>query len=343
MIVTDIIDPEELTAFVRELDPAEFGFSLDAYLPNQYRETTEYAYTQIDQSRQDAAQYRPFDVPAAIGKRPGFARKRGEIPPMSKKLLLGEEQTLKLAELRGQDGLLAGQAFDDAAFLVESVQSRLELARGQALSTGQVTFVNDRGLAGMVLNYGSITALSAPANLWSSVTLGKPLTNMRTWVAEYRAANGGRPPAICLTSDAVISAAMLSDELRAFAGVGATIPSILTPEQVNNIFRVHGLPPMVSYEVLVQVAGSVQRVIPENKVILLPPASTANFGETTFGITAEALELVGSGYLTVPTAPGLAGVTLKTYDPVHTWTKVSALAVPVIKDTAKIATATVLA
>ena len=97
----DIIDPVELTAFVRELDPDAYGFTLNRWLPDVTHEDVEYAFTRMTERREDVAPYRAFDVEAAIGSRPGYTRVRGEIPPLSKKLPLGEEQRLRLDSFRG--------------------------------------------------------------------------------------------------------------------------------------------------------------------------------------------------------------------------------------------------
>jgi hypothetical protein len=47
-------------------------------------------------------------------------------------------------------------------------------------------------------------------------------------------------------------------------------------------------------------------------------------------VTAEALELQAEGKIVSRQAPGIVAVVEKTFDPVATWTKVAALALPVM-------------
>ena len=72
--------------------------------------------------------------------------------------------------------------------------------------------------------------------------------------------------------------------------------------------------------------------------------SRTSLGETVWGITAEALELAGldNPELTYQPLPGLVGAVMKTFDPVHTWTKVGGVVMPVIYDPRKLLVADVI-
>lgn len=342
-LVLDIVEPMELQGFIRELDPAVYGFTLQQYLPNTTDLVTKFAFDRSDAERQRMASFRGYDVEAEIGSRPGFARVEGEILPISKKLLLGEEQNLKLAELQGQNGQLANQVFNDAELLTESVLARIEFARGEALFKAEVSFANDRGFRTAKVDYGPVTALTAPAVLWTTHATATPIADLMVMVEDYMAANGGQRPAIVLTSSKVVSNFLLCQEVKNYMAVGGLVPSLVTQEQGNRILSALGIPPLVAYDTEVNVGGANQRVTPANDLALLPAPNAARFGQTQFGVTAEALKLVSKGAQEVATAPGLTGVVMETEDPVGTWTKVSGLVLPVIKDSKKIGTATVVA
>lgn len=354
MLVTDIIDPMELQAFVREIDPRAYGFTLQDQLPHRERNQVEFAFRRFDRTRAEEASYRPFDVESPIGSRKGFARVTGEIPPLSKKQTLGEELTIKLAEMRGGAGQgsteIVDQIFDDAADLTESILARLERAKGEALSTGKVTFTNDRGLVDAEIDFTvggafPLTALSGPSALWSVHASATPIADMIGWVKEWRDANQGRNPAYFQMSLEALQNAVQADEVKNYLAVpGGITPPIVTEANLQQINLSLGLPPIRTYDTETNVPGvGDTRVIPAEKVLLLPAASERDFGETTFGPTAEALELVGAGFGTVETAPGLTGVVMKTFDPVSTWTKVAGLAIPVIKNPSAIGETDVLA
>lgn len=344
MLVFDIVNPVELASFVRELDPAAYGFTLRQFLPDQTREDVEYAFNRFTTVRRDVASYRAFDAEAGIAARPGFERVRGQIPPISQKMLLGEEQRLRLQALRGYDAGLADQVFDDAAFLTEDVLGRIEFARGEALFNGEVTFANDGGFGTDIkADYGPVTALTAPGTLWSTHSTATPVADLIVMIADYKAANGGRSPGVILTSTSVINHVLQCSEVKNILAVGGIAPPIVTLEQLNRILGSHNIPPMVAYDTEVSVDGSSTRVTPLTKLAMLPAPNVASFGETTFGLTAESMELIDAGYMQLSTAPGLVAVNSKTFDPVSVWTKVAGIVVPVVKDTAKIGTATVIA
>lgn len=345
MLDFDLFDPAEMTGFVRELRFDEF--SLDRWFPNQFRQSIDYSYSRADKRREEMGSFRGFDVPAPIGDRPGVDKVRGNIPPLSKKLVLTEWERLNLEMQNGSTvaaSLLRELAYDDAMLITESLLARLEYARGTVLQTGTVTYVTDTGFTGIVTDYGTVTTATA-SPLWTDHDNATPFTDLRTWTAAYVTRNKGRRPGVFLTSEARQSDMLLCAEFRAYAAVGATIPSILTPTQVNTILAAHGIPPVETYDAQVNVPGSGDtRVIAENVGLLLPPTSdAARFGETTHGVTAEALELVGKGFLSMPTAPGFVGVGNTEFDPVTKWTKVAGLALPVCKDVDLITVATLAA
>lgn len=344
-LVTDIIDPAELVGFIRELDPAAYGFTLNQYLPDEDRLVTQYAFNRTDRVRQPVAGYRAFDTESSIASRPGFARVSGEIPPISQKMQLGEELRLRLEQLRSSDfSEIEDQIFDDAGLLAEAVLARIELARGEALFKAEVTFNVDAGyLTTMKADYGAPTTITAPGVLWSTVATATPIKDLGIMVTEYMTANGGRRPARVLTSTKVLSLILQTTEVRTLLSVGGAIPSIITNAQLDQLLASLNLPPIVTYDTMVNVAGSSTRVTPLNDIALLPEANAARFGETTFGVTADSLELANSGFLEVATAPGLVGMIDKIMDPVSTWTKVGALALPVIKDPKLVASVTVSA
>lgn len=344
-LVTDIVNPAELVGFVRELDPATYGFTLNQYLPDQNRLVTQYAFSRSDRTRQPIAGYRAFDTESSIASRPGFARVSGEIPPISQKMPIGEELRLRLEQLRSSDfSELEGQIFNDAELLTEAVLARIELARGEALFKGEVTFNVDAGyLSTLKADYGAITTITAPGVLWSTIATATPIKDIGIMITDYMAANGGRPPDVILTSKKVRALILQTTEVRTLVSIGGSLPSIVTNDQLSLLMDSLDFPPIRTYDTSVNVNGSTTRVTPLNDVVLLPAPNVNRFGETTFGVTADSLELVDSEFLSIGTAPGLVGLVDKVMDPVSRWTKVGGLALPVIKDPKLIGSVTVAA
>lgn len=347
--VMDIIDPIELTGFVRELVDAAYegDGTLARYLPNQFRNALEYTFNTATRDRPEVGRYRAFDAESGLGSRPGFSKVSGSIPPLSEKMLLSEADrvrlNLALASNDTKSQYLRDLVFDDTRRLVTRILARVEYARGVALSTATITFTSEEQLLTSInYNDGVSSILTNTASpLWTTPASATPIADMRDWLQDYADANYDDVPVVGLCSRATINNAMATDEVKAFFTMQGTAPSLITGAQFTQLLSVYGIPPLVEYRTQVTVAGATTRVLPVNKIVWLPAADVDGFGETMFGIGSEALDLVEMAGLPVDTAPGLTGRTWKTIDPPQTWTRVGGLVLPVIKDPKRIMVSTV--
>lgn len=339
MLVYDLVDQQELVEFVRQVPLPEF--SLVRWLPNRDIRDLEYRFLKGNLLDQDVAPYRAFDTEAAIGKRPGVSRVSGELPPLSKKMRLGEEARLRLEQLNtGSAAGLADQIFDDAANLVRAVQARLELARGNALYDGKVT-IAENGLVATIDFGMSGSHKVAPGILWSTVATATVLADLLTWRALYITDNGVAPGAI-VTSNRVLGYMLRNAEVRTLASSVAGTPAVVSQETLRQVLAIHGLPPVETYDTVVRVDGVATRPIPDDRLLMLPAAGGPPLGNTFSGITAEALELRQAGQMVAGAEAGIVAVVDKTFDPVATWTKAAAIAVPVVANPDLVISADVL-
>ncbi|WP_432033729.1 major capsid protein [Streptomyces antibioticus] len=141
-----------------------------------------------------------------------------------------------------------------------------------------------------------------------------------------------RPACSRLTRRATLAA---NDAYRAayYGSVnGSTTPTaVLAPNEVEVVRARYNLPPITVYDVQISVDDAYQRVIPEDRWILLPP-NPESWAETQYGITAESLVL-SSGTkpaITREDAPGIVITADYQDDPVQVWTKGAAVAMPVM-------------
>ena len=333
MLIYDLADPVELQGFARGLqDELENNtFVLRQFLPNDNIDDIEYRVNRGSLNDADAAKVRTWDAESPIGKRQGFERIMGELPPISKKIPLGEEARLRRRSLErnGDVREIVNAIFDDAGQMVRAVVARLELMRGEALYRGRID-INENGV-NQPIDFGrdaSHEVTLAGGAMWSAPATATPITDMQAWVQTYIDTNGV-PPALALTSNAVINNLLLNDQVRTFAAANGITPAVLTPQALRQVFAAYNLPPFVAYDVTVRVDGVATRVIPSDRVILLPPAGEP-LGATLLGTTVESLELVGARQLAADQAPGLTVVVEKTFDPVITWTKAVAIGLPVL-------------
>jgi len=344
----DLIEPGVLTGFVREL-PVPANYILNRFLPDQNIRDIEAAFTTAF-TRNRAAMFRAFDAETPIGERDNFQRSRVALPPLSQKMLVGEEERLKLEMLRsGGDNTdsLIQALYNDARINTEAILARMELARGQVLTTGKFSFAGENGLKGIEANFGVDTVGATPgshlptaATAWTDHDNSDPLDELRSWSDTYTD-DSGETPAYFLTSRQAIGHLLRNAAVRSrYANLGGT-PSIITRSQLAAILDSEDLPQLVQYDSQVYVAGTATRIIAANKGIMLP-ATASSLGSTFWGVTAEALELAGlnNPQLTFAQAPGLVGMVTKDGDPVRTWTKVAAIGMPVIADANKLLAAT---
>jgi hypothetical protein len=123
-------------------------------------------------------------------------------------------------------------------------------------------------------------------------------------------------------------------EFRTLNASLAGTPGLITRDQLGNILSGYALPRLeFVYDSLVDVDGVSTAVIPDDRVIFLPP-NVADLGQTAWGVSATSLELVNSNAvdLSFEDAPGIVGVVVKEGPPFRQFTFVDAVAMPVLNN-----------
>jgi hypothetical protein len=132
---------------------------------------------------------------------------------------------------------------------------------------------------------------------------------------------------------AILSNLLNNTTLRTATGSLLGNNLLLTRPQLDQVLDSRMLPPIgLVYDSSVDVDGVSTRVLPANKVIFYPPAGQ-ELGYTAWGVTATALELVGSNKseMSFEQAPGIVGVVEKAGPPYRQYTFVDAVGMPVIE------------
>lgn len=328
--VFDLVDPALLTQYVREYDNEvlQNQMVLEQWLPNFLNDELEWRATKGAFQDVDVAEYRAFDTQPKMTGRQGFSRIRGELAPVSRQIPLGEEEMLRLRAIRetGQDNALINQIFDDSERMVRSVQMRIELARAQVLYTGKFTLA-ENGLF-MEADFGmSGTHKPIAGTSWANPA-ANILGDLMAWTQLYVDDNGVEPGTI-LMSRQVLGYFYTNTSMQNAAGFAGTVPTRLNNEMIDQILAANGLPPVTLHDVQARVDGVRTRLIPADKVLLLPPPGQA-IGATHYGITAEAIKLASKGMIAQSDMPGVVAVVLENDNPVQTFTLGTAIAVPVM-------------
>jgi hypothetical protein len=326
-LVTDLVNLADLTAVVRRLELPQF--TLRRFLPDVTRESIRYRIVQNKRRSNAVAPFRAFDAESPIGARPGAETREGRLPPISEKLPLTEGEQLELDALyRNVDTALVDQIYDDAAVEGLRVGGRLEVARGEVLSTGFLT-IAENGLNLDQIDYGIPAAHRVVASASFAVPSTDIVGQLLAWQAQYVETNGFAP-GLTLTTTPVLNNMLRNEGFRNLAATGAVAPARINRRQLDDVFSDFGLPPIELYDrKATGVDGVERRIIGEDRLIFLPPAEE-RLGETQFGVTREAARLASARQIDTAEAAGAVAVVYDSEDPVTIWTKVAAIALPVI-------------
>ena len=329
----DYIDPVQLTGYVREV-PGPRNYTLNQFLPDRYIGDIDVAWDIVNKTNR-AAMFRSYDAETPTGKRDSFSRARVSLPPIGQKTVVGEYERLKLEQIRsGGDprNRIVEAIYDDADINTKAVLARMELARGDVLTDWKFTLAGENGLT-IEADFGMPSGYNpTPSTLWSDHTDSDPISDLQAWVQTYTD-TAGQAPGRMLTSRTVVGHMLMNAKVRTYLSSLAGAPQMVTRAQLNSVLDAFELPPIATYDTSIDVDGSATRPIPSDRVALLP-TTASDLGFTAWGVTAEALELAGQQNpgLTFAEAPGLVGVVLRDGDPVRVWTKVTAIAMPVITE-----------
>ena len=329
----DIVDPATLTGFVRA-DLADYEAnraSLAAFLPNETVPDIIVRLTGGGAGLVDVAMYRAYDAETRIQSGPVARRSTLELPPLGSKTRVSEYDRLRQIGADSPAAILTSIE-KVAVQRARSVADRLELGRGQALVTGKVTINENEFIAEADFGRAAGHTVTA-ATLWSAGS-PTPLADLTAWTQTYIDSNGEAPGAV-LMSTAAITALQRSSDFRALTVVpGGTSAGLASLDSVQTVLSAFNLPPIVKYDRQVQVNGVKQRVIAQNKIVLVPapvaiddPEGT-QLGRTTWGRTLESLE---TDY-DIPAAdqPGIVVGTYKDDDPLSVWVRSSAIGLPTL-------------
>lgn len=323
--VYDIVDLRPIIAASRAL--AYSDQTLGQYLPDATVEDVDYRLGQAALMNQTVPA-RALDTPAITIARPGVAEVRGGLPAFTPIDIMTESDLQKARRLAGMPIELQATAAAAAVRTTGTILNTVETLKGQAIFTLGIS-VAVRGNAPQVVDFnpGSSNRFAA-ATAWTAGG-ATVLTNLIAWHDAYVASAGGPAGVIRMSTRAMRLATRNAEVVNAVVGsnVGR---SQVTLSELNALLSANDLPPIETYDrSLRNVDGTVVRVAPDNRIAFLPPAGV-QLGQTQYGPTEEAAELIDARVLAPGQGPGIAVVTLVEDNPVQKAVKSAAIALPVI-------------
>ena len=326
------VTPDALTTFVREV-PTPADQVLNQLLPDRYFTDNTIDFAELTRTNR-TARFRAFDGRLHVSQRDTSTTKQVKLPPLSTSVSMGELERLQLQFARTggtNTAAIVDAIYNDATNLTREVQARMEQARGDVLTDGKFTLAGEGGLT-MEADYGvPANHMVSPGILWSSTGTATIIANEASWVDTYVATNGFAPGGQ-VVSRRILNYMLQNTELRSLAASLSGTPSLITRPALDSALAAFSLPPIVMvYDTVVDVDGVSTRVIPDDRVIFVPP-NVSDLGYTAWGVTATSLELVNANTsdLSFSEAPGIVGVVEKSGPPYREWTFVDAVGMPVL-------------
>lgn len=267
-----------------------------------------------------------FDTESEIGQREA-EKKAIELALIKRKMQLKEEDIIALESPRNdaERQALMREVYNDIENLVQSVRARVELMRMEAVATGKIT-LNENGL-NATIDYG-VPEENQITNVDWTIETSNPINDMIKWRNQLDTA-----PARVLTSNTVL-AKILSNKNVVNALFGKDSTRIASPGELNNYLEQLRLPKIYTYDEKYRKLKAdgkgydKLRYFPEDAFVMMPGEA---LGETLYGPTAEEIRLQRDPSVEIKLLGKIiAMVYEESKDPVGTWEKAVATALPAL-------------
>ncbi|MBY9078299.1 major capsid protein [Paenibacillus sp. HN-1] len=268
-----------------------------------------------------------FDTESEIGSREA-SKMALELALIKRKLRMGEREIIALESPRNdaEQQYLMSQVYNDIDVLVAGVRARAEAMRMEVLANGIVTLAENNLSA--TIDYGVPAAhkvVLSGTDLWSDPD-ADPIADLMEWAAALDV-----KPTRALASTKLLGTLVKHPKVvGALYGVNGS-NRMASRTELNAYLQQLDLPAIAVYDgkYKKQAANgsyTTERYFPENKITLFGPDA---LGETIYGPTAEEIRLTRDPSIQTQTIGNvLAMVYEEGADPVSTWTKAVATALP---------------
>lgn len=322
--ILDLFKQKEVLNYLQAREyPALLGASL---FPEEKKQTLEFDLIKGAGRTPVVASVHSFDTEAEIGSREA-SKMALEAALIKRKMQLTEKEIIALENPRNaaEQQYLMQNVYNDIDTLVAGVNARVEQMRMEVLAKGTLT-LKENGLDTSI-DYGVPTenkeALSG-TNLWSD-SASNPIEDMIRWANSLPSV-----PTKALTSNTVMGAILTNPNVKA-AIFGKDSGRIVSLGELNTFLVGMQLPKIATYDAKFRKQETngtytTHRYFPEDSFVMFGDGS---LGETLFGPTAEEIRLMRDPSIDVSKVGNvLAMVYEENVDPVSTWTKAVATAIP---------------
>jgi hypothetical protein len=297
----------------------------EALFPEVKHETLDFSYLVGASSLPVVASVHAFDTEAEIGSREA-AKQALEAAYIKRKMQLTEKDliALQFPRTQGEQQYLMGQVFNDIDRLVAGVKARVELMRMEVLTTGVVT-LNENGL-NMTVDYHvpeEHQETLSGTDLWTDES-ADIIGDLERWqdALDDKASRA-------LTSTKVLTQILRNGKIIGYL-FGKDSGRIPTRQDLNAFLTQHDLPTIAVYDSKYRKQNAdgtytTARFFGENKFVMF---GEGILGETLYGPTPEESRMIREGADVSVVDKVIAMVYEEGKDPISTWTKAAATAIP---------------
>lgn len=350
---TDAIEPATLTGYAREaqVEIEKRKGALTNWLPNEFVPDIVAQFEVGGTGLLPVAPFRSFDAETPLGKTQGRQKVFIELPAIGQKNRISEYDQLRQRDGDVRNTRILNSVLQLTTNIVTAISTRQEIARGQALETGQLA-INENGfIQGMDFERDpsmEVSATDGGGDFWDDPD-AEVLSMLNTWVEEYDDLNGEVPGALLLTDRRQIGALLRNKDIRNLYSSLVGAPSIVNRQALNQVLDDRDIPPIYLYDRSAifdkgDGEGEIkQRILSPTKAFLLPAPGQAvggGLGATYWGQTLEADEAEYG--LEPDEQPGIVAGVWKTRDPIGLWVHANAIGLVALGDANRAMVADVL-
>lgn len=318
-VITDLFNQKEVLDYTR--NRAYTPFLGDSLFPARKTPSLELEIIRGGSSLPVAAKIHAFNSEAEIGSREG-GKDLAELALIKRKMQLDEKDIIALSNPRtpAEANYLKKQVYNDLDKLVLSVLARIERMRMEMLATGKVTL--DENVDGATIDYNVPSEHKGNSD-WSSADVN-PLEDLMDWVAKMDIT-----PTRAITSTKILRSLMRNKNVLASI-FGSDTGKVLTMAELDSFMQANNLPVIRTYDK--QYRTQTGRTYTKNRYWNEDAFAMFDdelLGETVYGPTAEEISLVSNPEFSTQTIGNIfTQVWEQSGDPVSTWEKAVATALP---------------
>ncbi|MFT8412300.1 MAG: major capsid protein [Schleiferilactobacillus perolens] len=332
--ILDLFDQKTVLDYVNNRQyPALLG---DSLFPSVKIDQLDFEYLRGGSKTPIIASVSAFDTEAEIGSREASVQ-AAELGYIKRKMQLKEKDLIALRNPRtpAEQNYLESLVYNDLDVLVQGVYARVEKMRMEALATGKISI--DENNLNFDVDYNVPSEHQVTAAISWDADGADPIKDLQDWFAllDY-------VPTRILTSSKVQTALIRSQAFADYFKTAGLLPSV---GSLNSVLQSFGLPTVVTYDQKYRKQNndgtySVERYFPEDTLVAF---GDDLLGQTVYGPTPEESRLLS--------APGVQQGTVgnvfttiyeTTEDPIATWEKAAATALPSFPEAENVLQAKVL-